>query len=191
MIIYPFHVLPLPTRSTLPKPSSPTVFLSPEVWSPKDVATTLLCKLLGTHPPVVIMEFTVPETNSKSTWKWMVGIRSFPFGARPIFRGELLNFLRVGALFFLLQEPPTFFLTPPQKKTARIPSISLGEWENPRIFHLEIHPQNSQCSSYVSLPECRGLVSTINQLSNGSKTLGWHSIESWLVKERDPYNGLI
>ena len=24
------------------------------------------------------------------TWKWMVGIRSFPFGARPIFRCELL-----------------------------------------------------------------------------------------------------
>ena len=25
-------------------------------------------------------------------WEWMVGILSFPFGARPIFRGELLNF---------------------------------------------------------------------------------------------------
>ena len=25
-------------------------------------------------------EGTLPETNSKSTWKWMVGIRSFPFG---------------------------------------------------------------------------------------------------------------
>ena len=33
---------------------------------------------------------TLPETNSQSTWKWMVGIRSFPFGARPIFRGQLL-----------------------------------------------------------------------------------------------------
>ena len=32
---------------------------------------------------------TLPETNSKSTWKWMVGIRLFPFGARPIFRGRL------------------------------------------------------------------------------------------------------
>ena len=28
--------------------------------------------------------------SSKSTWKWMVGIRSFPFAARPIFRGLLL-----------------------------------------------------------------------------------------------------
>ncbi len=36
--------------------------------------------------------FTLPETKpaSGNTWKWMVGIRSFPFGARPIFRGELL-----------------------------------------------------------------------------------------------------
>ena len=33
-------------------------------------------------------EGTLPETNSKSTWKWMVGIRSFPLGW-PIFRGEL------------------------------------------------------------------------------------------------------
>ena len=33
-----------------------------------------------------------PETDSKSTWKLMVGRQAFPFGARPIFRGELLNF---------------------------------------------------------------------------------------------------
>ena len=31
-----------------------------------------------------------PPWNQHSTWKWMVGIRSFPFGAQPIFRGELL-----------------------------------------------------------------------------------------------------
>ena len=31
---------------------------------------------------------TLPETNIKSTWKWMVGILSYlPFGARPIFQG--------------------------------------------------------------------------------------------------------
>ena len=29
------------------------------------------------------------------TWKWMVGRRSFPFGARPMFRGELLVLGRV------------------------------------------------------------------------------------------------
>ena len=33
---------------------------------------------------------TLPETNSKSTWKWTVGVRSFPCGSWPIFRGDLL-----------------------------------------------------------------------------------------------------
>ena len=28
-----------------------------------------------------------PKLTGLRTWKWMVGIRSFPFGARPIFRG--------------------------------------------------------------------------------------------------------
>ena len=38
-----------------------------------------------------IMVVTLPpETNINSTWKWMFGIRSFSFGARPIFRCELL-----------------------------------------------------------------------------------------------------
>ena len=33
---------------------------------------------------------TLPETNSKSTWTWMFGIRLFPSGAfRPIFRCKL------------------------------------------------------------------------------------------------------
>ena len=30
------------------------------------------------------------------TWKWMVGIRSFPFGFRPIFRGKLAVSFREG-----------------------------------------------------------------------------------------------
>ena len=38
---------------------------------------------------------TLPETNSKSPWKWMVGIRPFPIGFRPIFRCELLVLGRV------------------------------------------------------------------------------------------------
>ena len=48
---------------------------------------------LGGFPPLDMKQnvgYTLPETNSKSPWKWMVGIRSFPFGFRPIFRGELL-----------------------------------------------------------------------------------------------------
>ena len=38
--------------------------------------------------------YTLPETNSSSL-NWMIGIRSFPFGARPIFRCELLVSPRV------------------------------------------------------------------------------------------------
>ena len=35
----------------------------------------------------------LPQTNSKSTWKWMVGIRSFPFGDwMPICRDVLVSF---------------------------------------------------------------------------------------------------
>ena len=40
---------------------------------------------------------TLPETNSKSPWKWMVGIRSFPIGeAGPIFRGKMAVSFREG-----------------------------------------------------------------------------------------------
>ena len=47
-----------------------------EVWWNNHVPLNMFC--------------TLPETNSKSTWKWMLGIRvTFPFGARPIFRGKL------------------------------------------------------------------------------------------------------
>ena len=50
--------------------------------------------------------FTLPETNSFRPWKWMVGIRSFPIGFRPIFRGEPLvsgrvrNRILVDCFFF-------------------------------------------------------------------------------------------
>ena len=33
------------------------------------------------------VQSTLPETNSKRTWKWVVGRRSFPSGFRPIFTG--------------------------------------------------------------------------------------------------------
>ncbi len=36
-------------------------------------------------------ENTLPETNSKSPWKWMVGIRSFPFGM-AYFQGRTVSF---------------------------------------------------------------------------------------------------
>ena len=41
---------------------------------------------------MMIRLFTLPETNSKSTWKWMIGIPIISFwGKRPIFKGERLS----------------------------------------------------------------------------------------------------
>ena len=39
--------------------------------------------------PIKKIEYTLPETNSKRPWKWMVGRRSFPFGM-AYFQGRLL-----------------------------------------------------------------------------------------------------
>ena len=36
--------------------------------------------------------FTIPETNTIRTWKWMVGIRLFRFGILPIFRCQNVGF---------------------------------------------------------------------------------------------------
>ena len=42
-----------------------------------------------------ILEPSLPETNSYSTWKWILGIRLFPFLGNPIFIFELLVSRRV------------------------------------------------------------------------------------------------
>ena len=53
---------------------------------------------------------TFPETSSKSTWKWMVGRRSFPFGM-GYFQGELLVSGRVGAESLLpVASSPVFWM---------------------------------------------------------------------------------
>ena len=49
-------------------------------------------------------EFTLPETNMLSIWKWMVGIRSFPFGARPICRREMWSFSNYSWYTYLFQD---------------------------------------------------------------------------------------
>ena len=46
----------------------------------------------------LMAEVTLPETNSKSTWKRMVGIRSFPFGM-DYFQGQAVSF-REGSLIY-------------------------------------------------------------------------------------------
>ena len=49
-----------------------------------------------------LSRYTLPETNSKSPWKCMVGIRSgFPIGVPPIFRGEnAVSFREVTSWWF-------------------------------------------------------------------------------------------
>ena len=43
---------------------------------------------------------TLPETNSESTWEWMVGIRSLPCWGPAYFQGVLLVLVRVNAQWF-------------------------------------------------------------------------------------------
>ena len=61
---------------------------------------TLLFPIVGGHQqPFQRVTFFSPSQNKENLlpslkltacpWKWMIGIRSFPFGARPIFRGKL------------------------------------------------------------------------------------------------------
>ena len=52
-------------------------------------STVLLKRFIETCPESVD-EITLPETNSPSHWKWMVGRRSFFFGFRPISRDKPL-----------------------------------------------------------------------------------------------------
>ena len=49
------------------------------------------CSFLLAHCRKNLQEITLPETNSKSTRKWMVGIRLFPFGM-AYFQGRTVSF---------------------------------------------------------------------------------------------------
>ena len=51
------------------------------IRTPKDMGMVWEAYLLDV---VFLVNPTLPETNSQSTWKWMVGIRSFPFGAKGL-----------------------------------------------------------------------------------------------------------
>ncbi len=57
------------------------------------------------------------------TWKWMVGIRSFPFGARPIFRG--FKWLVSGRLVTRLTNPQQLISN---KRAVGIPWSCLAPW---------------------------------------------------------------
>ena len=67
---------------TLPTPISIQPFSKKPCSPSPHISTRNKLKITLRYPP----------WNKHSTWKWMVGIRSFPFGARPIFRGENVSF---------------------------------------------------------------------------------------------------
>ena len=59
----------------------------------------------NSHSLSRVFAVTLPETNSKSPWKWMVGIL-FPFAIPPIFRGE--NAVSFRWWIFVDQQKPSF-----------------------------------------------------------------------------------
>ena len=77
LCIHGFFCTPSKNKNT----STPRSFLLEELHSSWSYQPVTLCS----------KPLTLPETNSKSIWKWKkLKIRSFPFGVLPIFRGELL-----------------------------------------------------------------------------------------------------
>ncbi len=64
-------------------------------------------------------------------WKWMFGIQSFPFGARPIFRGKLAVSFREGkTLNFFYQATPSNFT---MRRNLRSKTIHKRAVKNPFI----------------------------------------------------------
>ncbi len=63
---------------------------------------------------------TLPETNSKSTWELVVEWRSFPFGARHIFRCELLV---LGSVDSSISVPHKFFFG------TNLPVYDVQHWD--------------------------------------------------------------
>ena len=69
---------------------------NPENWRRKKPPQNLvvLCRCFSfsiKRITIQIPTITLPETNSKSPWKWMVGIRSFPFGMTYL-QGQAVSF---------------------------------------------------------------------------------------------------
>ena len=99
-------------------------------------------------PHIIIHRDTLPETNILAPETVTVGIRSFPFGTRSIFRGKLAVSFREGHFPVLL-----FFFNsfPPPKKNS-----------NPRCRPPKIFPKSSTNSAAAAhqRPFPRGQVTT-------------------------------
>ena len=66
--------------------ASPSLFATDN----RDSGRTLACSMALHDAIFNLFDYVRLPSLKLSTWKWMVGIRSFAFGARPIFRCELL-----------------------------------------------------------------------------------------------------
>ena len=107
--------------------------------------------------PSLSIDGTLPETNRYSTWKWMVGRWSLPFGSWPIFRGAMLvsgRIISIASENHRLQDPRT---QRPQDNTHFLPRK-----ETPRkrghvdvsyvlLFVTWYHIQIISCYIYINI----------------------------------------
>ena len=106
-----------------------------------------------------------PETNSKFTpEKWMVGSDEFPFGFRPIFRGELFVLGRVYIFCFFFVGPwgwqPVVIFSPH-------PRISRYPWQNDWLPGcVTIHLITSHWRVSSSISETTGLMNLRKFVTN-------------------------
>ena len=82
--------------------------------------------LLAIQVKLAFLGFLPSLKPTVCTWKWMVGIRSIPFGSRPIFRGDLLASGTVNVT------PEVFFMLlnryPVSEAMAFVFEMDVGYW---------------------------------------------------------------
>ena len=116
---------------------------------------------------------TLPETNSESPWKWMVGRQSFPFGFGHIFQGQAVSF-REGTFFSNIatfQKPwrktPEKIITF-QKKTSSFHNVQMTiPW---CTLFISSHPNLLKC--HQPLQEIASLMFSVYQ-PNKALFISW------------------
>ena len=89
----------------------------------------------------VDFEFTLPETNRKRTWTWMVGIRSFPFG---VFQGRTVSSRECSTLNYF----DNLHLPSRHKDMERVQWLSDRSWKK-RKHHTIWAPFVLNCCSHL------------------------------------------
>ncbi len=107
---------------------------------------TFLVGLVGNYPTrkKIVIPKVVPSLKlTACTWKWMVRRQAVPFGAWPIFRGELSV---SGSVVLNLGDPNLLKFEPPQVfSTLPIPGTAMKSWTwfadvwNLGFFQVYIH----------------------------------------------------